>query len=74
MPSLFSIICTTWIHEDFVIQDIFMRINQLKVFLLQFVRSHMRSEPAKPDKSTMKNSWENEKNKKHDFKEDLNDD
>ena len=34
----------------------------------------MRSEPAKPDKSTMKNLWENETNKKHDFKEDLNDD
>jgi len=34
----------------------------------------MRSEPAKPDKSTVKKLWENEKNGKHEFKEDLNND
>ena len=38
-PSPFSIISTTCIYRDFwyVIQDIFIRINQMKEFLRQFV-------------------------------------
>ena len=47
---------------------------QAEEFVTIYIYIYMRSEPAKPDKSTMKNLWENEKNKKHDFKEDLNDD